>query len=282
MRSYDYYLINVFAEQHFGGNPLAVFPQADGISEAEMAQIARQMNLSETVFILPATHPQAVKQLRIFTPDYELPFAGHPTIGSAFLLHQQLGLSADYQLQTQAGLVNLHHSPTAITFQLSQGSVETADLTAVLCAELLGLSPADIASAPSWVNSGTPQLLVELASHQAVASCQITQPARFAQHALAKNGIPQLYVWSEAQNVVKARFFWLQGGAICEDPGTGSAAANLASWAIAQQRAPLDWRILQGDEIPRPNRLSLKVDSAQRIFVGGKAILVGRGEFYLP
>lgn len=279
MRQYSYALVNVFAESHFGGNPLAVFEQADGLTETEMQLIARQFNLSEVVFIQTPTLPQAVKKLKIFTPDYEMPFAGHPTIGAAFVVHSLLNLPDDYLLQTQAGLVEIQHQQDVITLALKNGVTrENAPLTKAECAGILGLNMSDIASQPSWVNTGVEQLLVELSSEQAVKNCKINANLFMKQTAIKDS----LYAWYRTGKTVKSRLFFATQGTIVEDPGTGSAAANLGGWHIAQGLTPLELTISQGDEIGRPNRLSLKVDEQNTIFVGGKVIQVGKGEFYLP
>ena len=281
MKTYYYELVNVFAESHFGGNPLAVFTDADGLNGEQMQLIARQFNLSEVAFVQAANDKSAVRKLRIFTPMYEMPFAGHPTVGSAFVLHNLLNLKDHYILQTEAGLVELFHQNETITFSLNQGTVENAPLSRAECAEILGLNEADITSEPSWTNTGAAQLLVRLSSADAVKTCQI-QTALFLQKARSKTGLPQIYLWSEQNNVANVRLFFGQDGAAMEDPGTGSAAANLGSWCIANGLTPLDWQIRQGDEIGRPNRLTLKVDAAQKIYVGGKVIKVGEGQFFVP
>lgn len=279
MRQYSYALVNVFAESHFGGNPLAVFEQADGLTETEMQLIARQFNLSEVVFIQTPTLPQAVKKLKIFTPDYEMPFAGHPTIGAAFVVHSLLNLPDDYLLQTQAGLVEIQHQQDVITLALKNDvKIENAPLTKTECAGILGLKVSDIASQPSWVNTGVEQLLIELSSEQAVKNCKINANLFMKQTAIKDS----LYAWCKAGKTVKSRLFFATQGTIVEDPGTGSAAANLGGWHLAQGLTPLELTITQGDEIGRPNRLSLKVEEQNTIFVGGKVIQVGKGEFYLP
>lgn len=105
MKTYPFYLVNVFAESHFGGNPLAVFAHADGLNDEQMQAIAKQFNLSETVFIFPPSDQHgvsAVADLRIFTPNYELPLAGHPTLGSAFILRQLTDLPNHFVLNTLA------------------------------------------------------------------------------------------------------------------------------------------------------------------------------------
>ena len=292
MKQYGYQLVNVFAETHFGGNPLAVFPQADGLNQQQMQLIARQFNLSETVFVQAATdqtttnqttaNQSAFRKLKIFTPDYEMPFAGHPTIGAAFVLHKLLNLDDNYLLQTESGLVGIQHNGDVITFALkNRVQVEDAPLNTTECAAILGLQQSDIASQPAWIDTGVAQLLVQLNSAQAVTNCQINT-ALFMQKALSKSGLPQLYVWFEQHGTVKVRLFFAQNGAVLEDPGTGSAAANLGGWCIANKRTPLNWNITQGDELQRPNRLHLRVDEQQTIYVGGKVIYVGQGEFFLP
>ncbi|PJG81917.1 isomerase [Caviibacterium pharyngocola] len=277
MRQYPFKLVNVFAESHFGGNPLAVFSNADDLNDEEMQLIARQFNLSETVFFQAAADKSAVQKLRIFTPGYELPFAGHPTIGSAFVLKKLLGLSDDYVLQTKSGLVEIRHQGDIITLALKNG-VKTVSCTFSLteCAELLGLQTADILNAV-WVDTGANQLLIRLTSESAVKNCQINT-ALFSQ--MLPNQLA--YLWFVENNHAKVRLFFHANGTVAEDPGTGSAAANLGGWAITQGLTSIDWTINQGDEMGRPNRLSLKVDENKTIFVGGRVIEVGEGVFNLP
>lgn len=279
MRSYRYVLVNVFAETHFGGNPLAVFYEADGLNRIEMQLIARQFNLSEVVFVQSSQHLQAVKKLNIFTPDYEMPFAGHPTVGAAFVLSRLLNLPPCYVLETKAGLVNIQHQTDHVMFALKNGvAIQHMPLSREEVAELLGIAVSDIASEPCYVNTGVEQLLVELNGIQAVENCQINANLFIKQTAIKDS----LYVWSRVGERVKARLFFVSQGTVVEDAGTGSAAANLGGWHISQGLTPLSVVITQGDEIQRPNRLSLRVDEQQTIFVGGQVIEVGQGEFYLP
>ncbi|MDD0823368.1 PhzF family phenazine biosynthesis protein [Mannheimia sp. AT1] len=279
MQIYDYALVNVFAESHFGGNPLAVFYEADGLNNDEMQLIARQFNLSEVVFIQESTSKQAVKKLKIFTPDYEMPFAGHPTIGAAFVLHSQFNFPSEYLLQTNAGIAEIYHQQDITTLALKNGvTLQNTSISINECAEMLGLKPADIASQPCFVNTGVEQLLVELSSEQAVKNCKINANLPTEKIFLKDS----LYVWHRVGNKIKARLFFESQGAIVEDPGTGSAAANLGGWHIAHQQTPLKFTISQGTEIQRPNQLFLGVDEQKTIFVGGKVIQVGKGEFYLP
>ncbi len=280
MKSYEFRLVNVFAETHFSGNPLAVFPDADGLNDMQMQQIAKQFNLSEVVFAHSPTE-SAVKKLRIFTPDYELPFAGHPTIGAAYILRKLLDLPEKYVLQTQAGFAEIQHQQEIITFSVSIGTVERAPLTRRECAEMLSLPLSAVLSDPVWADTGTSQLLVELADWKSVQNLRI-QTALFLQKAYSKTHVRHLYVWSadHAAKQIKSRLFFSINGAVLEDPGTGSAAANLGSYLTYKGNAPNQWLILQGDEIPRPNRLVLRID--EQIHVGGNVIEVGKGEFFIP
>lgn len=278
MQTYPYVIVNVFAESHFGGNPLAVFPEADGISQHTMQLIARQFNLSETVFVQQAKNKSAVKKLKIFTPDYEMPFAGHPTVGAAAVLQRWLELPDHYQLETEAGLVEITHQAMQTTFALRNPiTLTSSEISIQKMAEMLHLAPTHIVGEVVKVNTGTEQTLVQLDSEQAVKMCKISTAlfsAYFTHHSL--------YIWHENQGKVTSRLFFPQQGAALEDPGTGSAAANLGGWAIKHQRSPLNWKIFQGDVINRPNRLSLKVDKDNVIWVGGKVIEVGNGTFLVP
>ncbi|STZ75498.1 PhzF family phenazine biosynthesis protein [Bergeriella denitrificans] len=278
-----FYLLNVFAESHFGGNPLAVFPAADGLNDETMQLIARQFNLSETVFVKRAARAEAVKQLRIFTPAYEMPFAGHPTVGAAYLLQKLLDLPPHYRLETPAGLVDIAHDGGAVTLALDNG-IQTAasDLSREAAAALLGLAAEDVAAAPMWVNTGTWQLLLPLASFEAVARCRVADAAAFMRQTATDFGKPQIYVWALSGDTAKVRLFFGQDGAVLEDPGTGSAAANLGGWLWQQRGGSLALNITQGDELARPNRLLLRVDDNGVVSVGGKVIEVGRGVFMLP
>lgn len=279
MKRYFYSLVNVFAESHFGGNPLAVFYEADGLTDDEMQLIARQFNLSEVVFIQTPSSLQAVKKLKIFTPDYEMPFAGHPTIGASFVLRSWLNLPSCYMLETNVGLVEIQHRNTLVTFALRNSvKIENAALSRADCAEMLGLPVSDIISEPCLVNTGVTQLLVEVGSLQAVENCKINADS-FNQNTVTKGG---LYVWHREGDFAKVRLFFQSQGVIVEDVGTGSAAANLGGWHIAKNLIPLELTLFQGDDIQRPNRLLLSVDKDKTIFVGGRVIEVGKGEFYLP
>ncbi|WP_174875917.1 PhzF family phenazine biosynthesis protein [Vogesella oryzae] len=278
--SFDYRIVNVFAESRFGGNPLAVFTDACGLGDEDMQLIARQFNLSETVFLLPGD-AEAVASLRIFTPSYELPFAGHPTIGSAAVLHALHGLDERFTLRTSAGLIPIRLQDGVFRLTAVAATQRTANLAAAEAAAMLGIGAEDIAAEPVWVNAGSEQLLIRAASRAAVLAAK-PQHELFVRHATLRPGRSIAYLWHEAAGVATVRLFFEQQGAVIEDPGTGSACANLGGWCALNGLAPLSWRIEQGAVIQRPNVLYLDVDAAGGVQVGGKVQQLGVGQFSLP
>ena len=279
-RSYAYQIVNVFAESRFGGNPLAVFTDASGLSDDDMQLIARQFNLSETVFLLPGD-AEGAASLRIFTPSYELPFAGHPTIGSAAVLHALHGLGERFTLRTRAGLIPIRLQDGVFRLTAVPATQRAANLAAADAAAMLGIAASDIAAEPMWVNAGSEQLLIHLASREAVLAARPV-PELFLRHATLRPGRSIAYLWHVADNVATVRLFFEQQGAVIEDPGTGSACANLGGWCALNGLAPLSWRIEQGEAIQRPNVLYLDVDAAGTVQVGGKVQQLSEGTFRLP
>ena len=169
MPSYAFRLLNVFAESTFGGNPLCVFEDAQGMSDDVMLKLARQFNLSETTFILPSDCADAY--VRIFTPGYEMRFAGHPTLGSAQVVRELREKPGDVSLEFKAGVVPATTNNDIWTFTAPcPGGVKTADpaISKKYTASLLGLAEDDLLQAPIWVDTGADQLLVPLASRDAL------------------------------------------------------------------------------------------------------------------
>lgn len=279
MRPFPFQLVNVFAESHFGGNPLAVFPDAEGLDDAAMQAIARQFNLSETVFLFPSA--TAAARLRIFTPSYEMPFAGHPTLGSAAVLHRLGRAGGDFVLETQAGPIPLTHRDGVFTLQANAATARPSGLSLADTAEMLGLAASDIVAEPEWVNTGTEQLLVSIASREAVLAAR-PDLQLFMQRSTLHPGRSIAYLWHQSDNVATVRLFFEQHGAVIEDPGTGSACANLGGWCALNGRQPLAWRVEQGHAIDRLNVLALTVSAAGEVRVGGRVIFIGSGVFELP
>jgi PhzF family phenazine biosynthesis protein len=279
MADYAYRILNVFADPgapgKLTGNPLCVFEDARGLSEAAMQALAQQFNLSETTFLLPSDKASA--GVRIFTPAAELPFAGHPTLGSAHVV-RALGKAGDaVSLEMKAGVIPVTARGDDWTLEANQPRTRAPAADAARIAGALGVDRRDIADTPLWVNTGSEQLVIPLATPDAVRRCR-PDAGRMAGEDLGR-----LYVWARAGGGdVLARFFMLKHGALGEDFGTGSAAANLGGWFVAQKNAlPVSYVIRQGEPIDRPACLRLDVDREGRIFVGGRVIELARGTLTL-
>jgi trans-2,3-dihydro-3-hydroxyanthranilate isomerase len=276
MTTLNYRLVNVFTQNGgvLTGNPLCVFESADALSTETMQALARQFNLSETTFILRTTRANA--RVRIFTPSYEMPFAGHPTLGTAFVCHA-LGLGgSELTLEMQAGRIPVRFNNDRWTLQANPPTWREPASSRMELAQMLGLTQSDIGARPLWVKAGKEQLVIPLTSEAAVRR---TQPnAELCKRELSEDGHCMAYVFAPTTpGKLLARFFFPLGSALVEDPATGSATANLGGWLIANDAAPRCYEISQGEYVQRPSTLYLDVDSERRIFVGGAVIELGRG-----
>lgn len=287
MQQYPFHLVNVFAESHFGGNPLAVFPHADGLNDEQMQSIAQQFNLSETVFIFAPTDlhgTKAVANLRIFTPNYEMPLAGHPTLGSGFILKSLNDLPSQFVVNTQAKAVEIFTSNSRIQIKIQGYQAKQINADKASLAALSSINMDDFVGHAYFINSGTQQILVELTNRQALANVQIDM-AKLRElnidNPFKSTEEPSIYYWFDDGKAIHSRMFFEQNNSLVEDSGTGSACANLGAYFISQNHYPISKAIHQGDDMGRPNRLMLNVDNEQNIFVGGNVIKVGKGEFYL-
>jgi len=286
MPSYAFRLLNVFAESTFGGNQLCVFEDARGMDDATMRALALQFNLSETTFILPSEH--AAARVRIFTPGYEMRFAGHPTLGTAHVVRDLAGAGDTLSLEFAAGVVPVSADGDVWTFTAPQGGglkTAPANLTQAEMAALLGLNEDDLLAAPAWIDTGADQLLVALRSMDAVRR---TSPDSAHLDAWPESSLERktVYVFAfdpdRPGQVLSRYFFSKQGGGVSEDPGTGSACANLGGWLIANGHPlPAEYQIAQGEAVQRPCLLRLKVTADRAIQVGGKVIEIGRGKISL-
>lgn len=276
MPSIRYKLVNVFAETPFGGNPLAVIEDGSMLSDLDMQMVARQFNLSETTFLLPSD--RAAARIRIFTPTYEMPFAGHPTLGSAHVVSELLGAGDSFALEMQAGLIPVQAQDGRWRLQANGPAYRPMDASPLELAAMLNLPVEAISGPAMWVNCGTEQPMIPLASIDYVNACR-PDPALIAKYSTNSSGQAKTYVFARTPDGFESRYFWMTGSSsIGEDPGTGSACANLGGWWLATQgTAPLRAIVRQGTLINRPNLLTLNVDDA-RIQVGGRVIEVGAGE----
>jgi PhzF family phenazine biosynthesis protein len=277
MPAYAFRLVNVFAESSLAGNPLCVFEDATGMTDTTMQALARQFNLSETTFILSSSVADA--RVRIFSPAAEFPFAGHPTLGTAAVLCGLRGLPDRLTLEMLAGVIPVTRTDDRYTLQAGPATIaEPAVVSREALANMLGLEADAIYAQPLIVSTGNEQLLVPLRSVEDVMRCR--PDARDAGRLANAHGLVKLFVWAPSRaGVVVGRFFFGEpGGALREDPGTGSACANLGAWLVRMGH-PLPVRLIveQGDALQRACRLHLTVDEQARIFVGGRVQEVGHG-----
>jgi len=275
MASYAFRILNVFAEAPLAGNPLAVFEDARGIDGATMQALALQFNLSETTFVLPSE--RATARVRIFTPTFEMPFAGHPTLGTAHVVRTLQNAGDNVTLELPAGVIPVHAEGDVWTLQANPPKHRAPSASHADLAKMLGLDPDDLADAPPlWVDTGSEQLVIPLASFDAVKRAS---PRADALLAHGHNGDRAMaYVFAREGERVLARFFFPKHGAVTEDPGTGSACANLGGWLLATGEAlPVRLVIDQGEAVGRPCRLGLTVTADRRIRVSGRVVELGSG-----
>ena len=300
-----YYTCDVFTDHTFGGNQLAVFPDATGIAPELMPRIAREFNYSETTFVLPPEDPRHTKRVRIFTPGGELQFAGHPTVGTAHVLAATGAVKlsgSETRIVLEEGV-----GPVPVVIRSEQGRPTFAQLSvaqlpqtgptppdARTLAEMLCLSPRDLPEdeemVPQAVSCGTPFLFVPLRDRSAVARARLR--IDLYERALAGYLTDKVFLFAldpeHEEHDVRARMFAPSIG-VPEDPATGSAAVGLGGYlAMRDPRADgtLRWVVEQGFEMGRPSILEVEVDKARGeitgVRVGGKTVLVCEGEMRLP
>jgi trans-2,3-dihydro-3-hydroxyanthranilate isomerase len=276
----SYRILNVFTvgDDPFSGNPLCVFEDATGLSDQDQQNLARQLNLSETTFIMPGDG-NATATVRIFTPTFEMPFAGHPTLGTAHVVRELFSAGDSVVLRMPAGDIPVQLASNVWTLRAnpptsSAVEVSRSDLTA-----MIGLTADRVAAEPLWVDTGTIQLILPLKTAEDVRSAS-ADPKLLAEFATRPGGESLVYVWAPTgPETIEARFFFTQNDAAIEDPATGSACANLGGWFLANGTKGVRRRIHQGSAIQRPSELDLLVDDNGTIFVSGAVREVGRGTF---
>ena len=285
MATHPFRIVNVFTQDQgpFTGNPLCVFEDGAGFSDQQMQSLARQFNLSETTFILPPTDMKAGAnaRVRIFTPSYEMAFAGHPTLGTAQIC-RALKLGGDsLVLEMQAGLIPVRAVANRWTLTAPGATSRELDVPRDVLAAALGLQVHDIGERPLWVKAGKEQLVVPLTSTDAVRKAAPV-PSAMAK-IRSEDGLSMAYVFClSGRPQSLARFFFPTGGAILEDPATGSATANFGAWCLAmKQTLPVQVQISQGEFVDRPSTLFLEVNRDAQVFVGGDVLEIGRGAITL-
>lgn len=295
MSKYEYYICDVFTQQKFSGNQLAVITDAEGLSDHDMQNIAREFNFSESTFVFPS-EKENTRKVRIFTPRSEVPFAGHPNIGTAFILAEtgifgDFAQSIDVVFEEKAGNVpikiNKDHCgyiwcELSAPAPLSLGKVATVDLAS----EVLSIEAGDInvtTHYPQVASVGLPFLFVELQSLEALSQAQIDLSKL---QRLLQEGFPS-YIHIYCRDVkdfdIRCRMFAPLDG-VPEDPATGSAnAALIALLSHCDQRSDLEdkWKISQGSEIGRPSVLHGRAQkiggTVTEVNLGGYSVMVCKG-----
>ena len=298
MPSYDFVTVDVFTDQRFGGNPLAVFPKAHGLSDGDMQAIAAEFNLSETAFVLPPDNPQHHARVRIFTPKYEMPFAGHPNVGTGYVLACQDPTPPEhYTFEEIAGLVRVHilrdaaKSIAGARISAPRSLTISTGIPTGVVAACAGLTPDDFltnAHTPLVASVGTPFVIAEVASLEALARAEPDLPA-FRDAAARFPGLElrfalHLYVRRDGDATkLRTRMFAPLGG-VTEDPATGSANAALS--ALLTSLAPgedvaMHYEIEQGIEMGRPSLLiggaRKTAEGAVLATIAGNCVPVMRG-----
>lgn len=302
MARYRFVTTDVFTDRPFGGNPLAVLPDARGLGDGQMQAIAREFNLSETVFVLPPEDFAHARRLRIFTPASEIPFAGHPTVGSAIVLAAlgEIPLTGDLTPIVFAEAAG----PVPVTIRSEGGRPVFATLQAPQAPEIrpaveleriaatAGLAPADVATSgglPAAVSCGVPFTIARLRDLDALGRARLDRAAW--QAGLAGTWADHLLLIADGGEGgvdLRARMF-APGAGIEEDPATGGAAAALggwmglrAGWGDGLHRVVVH----QGVEMGRPSRLEIEVERRDgallAVRVGGGAVLVMEGTITVP
>jgi trans-2,3-dihydro-3-hydroxyanthranilate isomerase len=291
MREYSFVTVDVFTDQRFGGNPLAVFPDARGLSDAEMQSLATEFNLSETSFVLPPADPAHTARVRIFNRTHEMPFAGHPNVGTGVVLAQQ-GRDKDGVLLFEeiAGLVEIRierkgGAVTGATIAAPQPLSLGLKLAPETIARCAGLAPSDIITAahpPMVATVGNTFVLAETTAAALARAVPDIAAFRVAvKEAPGLNGRLSLYLYVRDGAKIRARMFAPVAGTI-EDAATGSAATPLAALLLSlgkEQSAAFD--IVQGVEMGRPSLLKAVAHRAPdgiRATVSGGCVQVLSGK----
>ena len=294
-----YVTLDVFTTRPFGGNPLAVVLDAQGLDDAAMQQIAREFNVSETVFVLPPKNPANKARIRIFTVAHEMPFAGHPTVGAAVLLALEAKMDkGTFSIEEQIGAIKCDvatlgpgsRKGSAVFTAPRKGELEEINLSRAACADALSLDPSDIgfdAHRPVVATAGVPFLFVPLANLTALARARPDEAAFIA----SLGGFGEaLYLYTldeEGDADFRARMF-SPGLGTEEDPATGAAAAAFPTVLMdAENRVDGHHkvRIDQGFEMGRPSRLDLgfTVKGGQLVeaTIGGGAVVIAEGVLHI-
>jgi trans-2,3-dihydro-3-hydroxyanthranilate isomerase len=296
---YKYYICDVFTTKRFGGNPLAVLPDAEGLTEEQMQQIAREFNFSESTFVFPPEKGNT-KKVRIFTPSTEVPFAGHPNIGTAFVLASS-GMTEEYNETTEfvfeekAGLVPItlqrrDEGSFWCELQAPEKFSLGKSISAEILASAISLTTDKIITnvhLPRVFSVGLPFLIAELKDRGALEEASVN-PEEFKQ--LVGQDLPpyvHLYTRSKDEFDIRARMFAPFDG-VPEDPATGSANCALGGLLTYYNNASsgnFEWKIAQGIEMGRPSSLKARTHKKDgeviSTYISGSSVMVSEGVIYV-
>jgi len=271
-------LVDVFGTEAFTGNPLAVIANGDDLSTDEMQRITRWLNLSETTFLLPPTHPEADYRVRIFTLSHELPFAGHPTLGTCHAWLEAGGLpkrEGSVIQECGAGLIELRQGADGLAFAapplVRSGPPTEAEIAEV--ATVLNIDRAAIVDA-AWVDNGPGWIAVLLASAEAVLAIE---PTRHHQSRIDIGVVGPHAPGGAAAFEIRA-IFSTPGGGLIEDPVTGSLNASVGQWLFGSGRAKDRYIAAQGTRLGRTGRITVTQDDSGQVWVGGRTLTLFSGQ----
>jgi PhzF family phenazine biosynthesis protein len=274
-------MVDVFADGLFAGNPLAIIADAEDLDTAQMQRIAHWLNLSETTFLLPPTDPQADYRVRIFTVDRELPFAGHPTLGSCHAWLERGGTPQQPGMVVQecgVGLVKIRRDSDRLAFAAPpltrSGPLSEDELAEVL--EVLQLDRGAVVEA-AWTSNGPGWVSVMLGSAEAVLA---VEPRRSHPRVIDVGVVGPHRSGAEVDYEIRA-FFSAGPGMLVEDPVTGSLNAGIAQWLYATDRVSGPYVAAQGTKLGRRGRVHLSRDADGQVWVAGasRSLFSGAGLF---
>lgn len=294
MKKLTFYIVDVFAEEKYTGNQLAVFKDVKGLSDSKLQRIANEMHYSETTFITSEEKQNGGYNVRIFTPETEIPFAGHPTLGTAYVIQQSI-----VKKPIKLVVLNLKVGQIPVMFNYSNDRPDllwmkqvnpifgrTFDATEISQVLNLKINEIDNTTPIQEVSTGLPTIIVPLRTLDAIKRIELSRNKYFKliENTQAKAILvftPQTY---HEENDLNVRFFADYYG-IPEDPATGSGNGCLAGYIVKHRyfsKNSIDLRVEQGYEIGRPSLLRLKAESVDEkieVYVGGKVVMVAQGVF---
>jgi len=286
MAAYTFVTVDVFTDKRFGGNPLAVFPDARGLGDSDMQSLAAEFNLSETTFVLPPADPANTARVRIFNRRHEMPFAGHPNVGTGWVLARQgRAKNGVLRFEELAGLVEIEVEAEAVTIAAPQPLSLGPEMPVELVADCVGIATGDVitrAHRPVSASVGNSFVIAEVTGEaltKAVPDIGRFREAQKTYTAMGPDRLP-IYLYAHDGSRIRTRMFSPLSGTI-EDPATGSAATPLAALLLSLGKdSERKFDIVQGVEMGRPSRLACSARRAAdgiRAKVGGGCVPVLEG-----